>query len=124
MKIKDSDSDRDDHLSEAKPELQKKGAKGHSKRPKYSKKDLPLWALKEDRWHHIVMPTLVSFLGNTNDPWTISDDVFLRVLQLIIDVVYHDIKADTKVTCPSPIFDLVSIHLSFGLYCETYSASW
>lgn len=94
------------------PRSRKLGS-GAGKRTKYKKEDLPDWIGRHGggRWTTVVLPTLVSYYGNLEDPWTPNDEMLITVLQFIIDTVYEDVSADTAVHRQSAIFYLVSLHL-------------
>ncbi|GBE85561.1 hypothetical protein SCP_0800780 [Sparassis crispa] len=50
--------------------------------------DLPPVALKNDRWRRRFLPTVVRYVGTLKNPWTIDEEEFRRVLELIWDKVY------------------------------------
>lgn len=47
-----------------------------------------------------MIPTLLSFMGNSKNPWIIDADELKRVLQMIVDKVYPDVKDDRTVDTP------------------------
>lgn len=75
---------------------------------RFSQKDLPRWAMKNDRWNSIVIPKFISFVGFMQDPWNIDVNVWQRALQLIVNQVYADLKVDLTVDAHSPMRAVVS----------------
>jgi hypothetical protein len=72
-------------VPDTKPEQMKK-------RGAYRNSDLPAAVQADQRWTKKFLPTIMLWAGNYDDIWSIPDDVLLRHVQLIFDVVYKEFK--------------------------------
>lgn len=70
---------------------------------------------EDKRWTEVFVPTFLSHLGASGEPWNPTTTDTIAALQAIWNVVYHDkphrieSSADTvyKIVCPSPLLDLI-----------------
>ncbi|KAG1725442.1 hypothetical protein EDB19DRAFT_1947213 [Suillus lakei] len=58
----------------------------------YHMADLPPVMQADQRWAKTFLPTIMMWAGSYKDIWSIPDDVLLHHVQLIFNVVYHELK--------------------------------
>ncbi|KAG1862610.1 hypothetical protein F4604DRAFT_1683757 [Suillus subluteus] len=58
----------------------------------YHMADLPLAMQADQHWAKTFFPTIMMWAGTYEDIWSIPDDVLLHHVQLIFNVVYHELK--------------------------------
>ncbi|KIJ05198.1 hypothetical protein PAXINDRAFT_159125, partial [Paxillus involutus ATCC 200175] len=70
---------------------------------KYINSDLPSGCLTANVWRRVYISALAHFAAGYQDPWTIHDEDFKNVLQLIWDEVYKNSIKHTVVVC-GPVY--------------------
>ncbi|KAG2124060.1 hypothetical protein DEU56DRAFT_759837 [Suillus clintonianus] len=58
----------------------------------YRTADLPPAMQADQRWAKTFLPTIMMWAGTYEDIWSIPDDVLLHHVQLVFNVVYHELK--------------------------------
>ncbi|KAL6307401.1 hypothetical protein BKA93DRAFT_727622 [Sparassis latifolia] len=94
-----------------------------SKKPKFTNAtnaDLPPGMLK--LWWQVFVPTLEHYVGTMRDPWSISDEKAVAVLQCVWDTVFTKAKIEHKVTREDFVCKLVSLwHQIHCSLCEWHN---
>ncbi|KAG1889651.1 uncharacterized protein F5891DRAFT_1198524 [Suillus fuscotomentosus] len=68
----------------------------------YRKKHLPQGCQDGNKWAREFIPTIICYIGDQDEVWTLSDDILCPILQSIWNVVYktktpHTVEADGAV---------------------------
>lgn len=71
-------------------------------RSAYRKKHLPQGCQDGNKWAREFIPTVIRYIGDRDEVWTLSDDILCPILQSIWNVVYktktpHMVEADGAV---------------------------
>lgn len=80
---------------------------------KYTNSELPRGALDNGVWRQVFIPTYVRYLAsqNSNETWTIGDNVAIQLMQQIWNFIYGA-RLTYLINAKGPVFFLVSALLT------------
>ncbi|KAI6037078.1 hypothetical protein BKA83DRAFT_14508, partial [Pisolithus microcarpus] len=98
------------------------GTNGMGKRHRAKNRDLPSELTEEKLWVRQIMPALLLWARSLADPWSISDDNLVRVLQTIILTIVPSFKDKQNDIWPrTVIFTIANQHLC--TWCNNFAST-
>ncbi|KIK12002.1 hypothetical protein PISMIDRAFT_41825, partial [Pisolithus microcarpus 441] len=85
---------------------------------RFTNSDLPPLFLKGRKWAKIFLPTLLLWVGDQPNIWSIPEDNIVHALREIIKVVYPTFMALDDICPNTPIFSVVCHFILCDTTCE------